>query len=119
MGVTRLIPPNSKAPAKLRIAAYCRITIRAAEQRSSLMAQKRYYEDHIKQNPIREFAGVYSDIGSGTRIKGRGRFKALLLACKHGKVDMILTKSAHRFARNTVDSLKMNRMLKRWNIGIF
>jgi len=83
------------------------------------MAQKRYYEDHIKQNPIREFAGVYSDIGSGTRIKGRGRFKALLLACKHGKVDMILTKSAHRFARNTVDSLKTNRMLKRWNIGIY
>ena len=101
------------------MAAYCRITTRAAEQRSSLMAQKSYYEDHIKQNPIREFAGIYSDIGSGTRIKGRGRFKALLMACKHGKIDMILTKSAHRFARNTVDSLKTNRMLKRRNICIY
>lgn len=98
MGVTRIIPPNSKAPAKLRVAAYCRISTRAVEQQSSLMAQERYYEDHIKQNPSWVFAGVYSDIGSGTRIKGRSRFKSLLSACKCGKIDMILTKSAHRFA---------------------
>lgn len=119
MGVTRIIPPNSKAPAKLRVAAYCRISTRAVEQQSSLMAQERYYEDHIKQNPSWVFAGVYSDIGSGTRIKGRSRFKSLLLACKHGKVDMILTKSAHRFARNTVDALKMIRTLKNRNIDIY
>ncbi len=119
MGTTRIIPLNSKNPPELRVAAYCRISTRAAEQRSSLMTQERYYEDHIKQNPSWVFAGVYSDIGSGTRIKGRNRFKALLSACKRGKIDMILTKSAHRFARNTVDALKTIRMLRRWNIDIY
>ena len=119
MGTTRIIPLNSKNPPELRVAAYCRISTRAAEQRSSLMTQERYYEDHIKQNPSWVFAGVYSDIGSGTRIKGRNRFKALLSACKRGKIDMILTKSAHRFARNTVDALKTIRMLRSRNIDIY
>ena len=119
MGTTRIIPLNSKNPPELRVAAYCRISTRAAEQRSSLMTQERYYEDHIKQNPSWVFVGVYSDIGSGTRIKGRNRFKALLSACKRGKIDMILTKSAHRFARNTVDALKTIRMLRRRNIDIY
>ena len=63
--------------------------------------------------------GIYSDIGSGTRIKGRSRFKALLSACKCGKLDMILTKSAHRFARNTVNALKTIRILKNRNIDIY
>ena len=113
------IIPNSKAPQKLRVAAYCRVSTRAAEQQSSLMAQEHYYEDYIKQNPSWVFAGVYSDIGSGTRIKGRSKFKSLLSACKRGRVDMILTKSAHRFARNTVDALKTIRMLRRRNIDIY
>jgi DNA invertase Pin-like site-specific DNA recombinase len=65
------------------------------------------------------FVGIYSDIGSGTRIKGRSRFKALLSACKCGKLDMILTKSAHRFARNTVNALKTIRILKNRNIDIY
>ena len=119
MGVTRLIPPNSKAPAKLRVAAYCRVSTQAAEQQSSLAAQERYYEEHIKQNPNWVFIDVYSDIGSGTRIKGRSRFKSLLSACKRGKIDMILTKSAHRFARNTVDALKTIQMLRRRSIDIY
>lgn len=119
MGTTRIIPPNSKTPPELRVAAYCRISTRAAEQRSSLMTQERYYEDHIKQNPNWVFAGVYSDIGSGIRIKGRNRFKALVSACKRDEIDMILTKSAHRFARNTVDALKTIRMLRRRNIDIY
>ena len=81
--------------------------------------QEQYYEKRIRQNPDWIFAGVYSDIGSGTRIKGRSRFKALLSACRRGKVDMILIKSAHRFARNTVDALKTIRMLRRRNIDIY
>jgi len=119
MSATRIIPPNSKAPQKLRVVAYCRVSTRAAEQQSSLMAQKHYYEDYIKQNPSWVFAGVYSDIGSGTRIKGRSKFKSLLSASKRGRVDMILTKSAHRLARNTVDTLKTIRMLRRQNIDIY
>ena len=78
--------------------------------------QEQYYEKHIKQNSdwvLREYILI-----SGTRIKGRNRFKALLSACRRGKVDMILTKSAHRFARNTVDALKTIRMLRRRNVDI-
>ena len=119
MSVARIIPPKSKIPPKLRVAAYCRISTRAGGQQSSLVAQKHYYEDHIKQNPSWIFVGVYSDIGSGTQIKGRSRFKALLSACNRGKIDMILTKSAHRFARNTVDALKTIRMLRNRNIDIY
>ena len=81
--------------------------------------QEQYYEKRIRQNPDWIFAGVYSDIGSGTRIKGRDRFKALLSACRRGKVDMILIKSAYRFARNTVDALKTIRMLRSRNIDIY
>lgn len=119
MGTTKIIPSKSKPQPKLRVAAYCRVSTRLAEQQSSLMAQEHYYESHIKQNPNWVFAGVYSDIGNGTRVKGRSRFKSLLSACRRGKIDMILTKSAHRFARNTVDALKAIRMLRRWNIDIY
>ncbi len=119
MGATRIIPPNSKAQPKLRVAAYCRISTQAIEQQSSLVAQEHYYEERIKQNPSWVFAGVYSDIGSGTRIKGRNRFKSLISACKRGKIDMILTKFAHRFARNTVDALKTIRMLRNRNVDIY
>lgn len=115
MAIARIVPPKCKAQPKLKVAA----STRAAEQQSSLMTQERYYENHIKQNPNWVFIDVYSDIGSGTRIKGRSRFKSLLSACKRGQIDMILTKSAHRFARNTVDALKTIRMLRRRNIDIY
>ena len=118
MGSTRIIAPKANFPSKLKVAAYCRVSTNAAEQLSSLAMQEQYYEKHIKQNPDWIFAGVYSDIGSGTRIKGRSRFKALLSACRRGRVDMILTKSAHRFERNTVDALKTIRMLRRRNVDI-
>ncbi len=118
MGTARIIPPKANFPSILKVAAYCRVSTNAAEQLSSLAMQEQYYEKHIKQNPDWIFAGVYSDIGSGTRVKGRSRFKALLSACRRGKVDMILTKSAHRFARNTVDALKTIRMLRSWKVDI-
>ena len=121
MGTVKMIPPkaNFSPKSKLRVAAYCRVSTNAAEQLSSLAMQEQYYEKHIKQNPDWIFVGVYSDVGSGTRIKGRSRFKALLSACRRVKVDMILTKSAHRFARNTVDALKTIRMLRHRNVDIY
>ncbi len=118
MGTARMIPPKANFPPKLKVAAYCRVSTNTAEQLSSLAMQEQYYEKHIKQNPDWIFAGVYSDIGSGTRRTGRSRFKVLLSACQRGKVDMILTKSAHRFARDTVDALKTIRMLRSWNVAI-
>ena len=119
MGTARMIPPKASFPPKLKVAAYCRVSTNAAEQLSSLAMQEQYYEKHIKQNPDWIFAGVYSDVGSGTRIKGRSGFKSLLSACGRGKADMILTKSAHRFARNTVDALKTIRMLRSRNVDIY
>lgn len=119
MAIARIIPPKYKAQPKLKVAAYCRVSTRATEQQSSLTAQERYYEEHIKQNPNWVFIDVYFDIGSGTRIKGRSKFKSLLLACKRGQIDTIFTKSAHRFARNTVDALKTIRMLRKRSIDIY
>jgi len=78
-----------------------------------------YYEERIKANPNWQFAGIYSDTGSGTTVKGRKRFNALLSACRRGKVDMILIKSAQRFVRNTLDALKTIRMLRRWKVDIY
>ncbi|NBI84248.1 recombinase family protein, partial [Clostridiaceae bacterium] len=57
--------------------------------------------------------------GCSTTIKGHRRFNALISACRRGKVDMILVKSAHRFARNTVGALKIIRMLHRWKVDIY
>ena len=66
MGTARIMPPKVNIPSKLKVAAYCRVSTKVAEQQSSLITQERYYEAHIKQNPNWIFAGVYSDIGSGT-----------------------------------------------------
>ena len=119
MATVKEIPLRKKEPSLKKVAAYCRVSTSAQDQLDSLAAQERYYEDRIKANANWQFAGIYSDVGSGTTIKGRKRFNALLSACRRGKVDMILIKSASRFARNTVDALKTTRMLHRWNVDIY
>ncbi len=73
----------------------------------------------IKNHLYWSFAGVYSDIGSGTRVKKRSGLRSMLYACRRGKIDMILVKSAQRFARNTTDGLKVIRMLRNKNIDIY
>ncbi len=90
-----------------------------ANELDSLSAQERYYEKRIKAKPNWKFAGIYSDIGSGITIKRRKRFHALVSACRFGKVDMVLIKSAHQLARNTVDALETIRMLRRWKVSIY
>ena len=84
-----------------------------------MAAQERYYEDRIRANPNWQFAGVYSDVGSGTTVKGRKQFNALISASRRGKIDMVLIKSASRFARNTVDALNIIRMLRQWKVDIY
>ena len=84
-----------------------------------MTSQEQYYKEQIDANPSWPFAGIYSDVGSGTTVKGRKRLNALISACRRVKVDMILIKSASRFARNTVDALKTIRMLRRWNVDIY
>lgn len=94
------------------MAAYCRVSTKARDQLDRLAAQEQYYEERIKTNLSCQFAGNYSDVGSGTTIKGQKRLNALISACGRGKVDMVLIKSASRFARNTVDAPKTICMLR-------
>lgn len=116
--VKKILPQIKKLPLK-KVAAYCRVSTKVQEQLDSLAAQERYYEDKIRANPNWQFAGVYSDVGSGTTVKSRKRFNALISASRRGKIDMVLIKSASRFARNTVDALKIIRMLRRWKVDIY
>ncbi len=104
-------------PKKRKVAAYCRVSKDTLNLINSFDAQVSYYSDKIHQNKDWEFAGIYSDEAiSGTRISMRDGFKQMVSDCEKGKIDLILTKSASRFARNTVDTLETTRHLK--NIGV-
>ncbi|WP_304635134.1 recombinase family protein, partial [uncultured Oscillibacter sp.] len=98
---------------KQRVAAYCRVSTGSEEQLTSYTAQKAYFTQKIGENPDWEMAGIFADKGiTGTSMKKRTEFKRMIAACKRGRIDLILTKSLSRFARNTVDSLEMVRMLR-------
>lgn len=104
----------------LRVAAYCRVSTDTNDQIESYKAQKAYYSDVIARNPNWRFADIYADEGiTGTLVKKRDNFKRMIRDCKKGKIDLILTKSVARFARNTVDSLRYVRQLKAQGIGVY
>ena len=103
----------------LRAAAYCRVSTNTEEQLNSYEAQKAYYTQKIAENPNWELAGIFADEGiSGTSLKKRKEFNRMIAACKRGRIDLILTKSLSRFARNTLDCLETVRMLKANGIGV-
>ena len=103
----------------MRVAAYCRVSTDSEEQLNSYETQKAYYTQLIADNPNWDDAGIYADEGiSGTDMRKRDAFNRMIAACKRGRIDMILTKSLSRFARNTVDCLDTIRMLKARNIGV-
>ena len=104
---------------KLRVAAYCRVSTDSEEQLNSYYAQKNYYTQLISENPNWEMAGIFADEGiSGVSMKNRTDFNRMIGACKRGRINLILTKSISRFARNTVDCLDTVRKLKAMNIGV-
>ena len=105
---------------QLNVAAYCRVSTDSEDQLQSYEAQVKYYTDHICKNPKWHFVGIYADEGiTGTLVNKRERFKDMIKDCEKGKIDLILTKSVSRFARNTVDSLNYVRKLKAMGIGVF
>ena len=105
---------------KHRVAAYCRVSTDSDEQATSYETQVEHYTSYIKKNPEWEFAGIFSDDGiSGTYTKKREGFNKMIDECMDGKIDMIITKSISRFARNTLDCLKFIRQLKEKNIPVF
>ncbi len=106
--------------AKLRVCAYCRVSTDTEEQLNSFDAQVKHYTTYIKSNPAWEFVGIYADEGiSATNTKKRVEFNRMIEHCLEGKIDMVITKSISRFARNTVDCLSFVRKLKEHNIAVF
>lgn len=117
--ITKLETKNIELPKLKRVAAYARVSVERGRTLHSYSAQVSYYNELIQKNPEWEFAGVYSDLGiSGTGIEKRNDFKRLLQDCEEGKIDIILTKSISRFARNTVDLLNVVRHLKELGIEV-
>lgn len=101
------------------MAAYCRVSTDHLEQLSSYEAQVRYYTNYIENHPDYEWAGIYADEGiSATNTKKREQFNKMIKDCKAGKIDVIITKSISRFARNTLDCLNYVRQLKDLGVGI-
>ena len=116
------IEPSAARPskAKIRVAAYCRVSTGTEDQLLSLETQKSHYEDLISSNPDWVFAGLYYDEGiSGTSKEKRPALQQMIADCKAGKIDRILTKSLSRFARNTTDCLELTRKLLDLGITIY
>ena len=123
-----VIPPSinpmthlTNAPLyKLRVAAYARVSTDSDEQFTSYEAQIDYYTQYIQRNPEWTFVKVYTDEGiSGTNTKHRAGFNEMIEDALAGKIDLIVTKSVSRFARNTVDSLVTIRKLKEKGVQVY
>lgn len=112
-------PKVPQMPARKRVAAYARVSMESERLQHSLSAQVSYYSSLIQQNPAWEYAGVYADDGiTGTKTNDRAEFNRMITDCEAGKIDIILTKSISRFARNTVDLLNAVRHLKELGISV-
>ena len=108
-----------KAAKCLKVAAYCRVSTDDKEQKTSYEAQIQYYTDKINKNPEWQMAGIFADEGiTGTQAKKLPEFLKMIRLCRQGKIDVILTKSLSRFARNTVDSLNYIRELRLLGIAV-
>lgn len=102
-----------------RVAVYCRVSCNSDEQKNSLQAQQEYYGKAVIKNENCLLVGIYADIASGVNKKKRIQFNKLIKDCKKGKIDIIVTKSISRFARNTLDFLEVISMLKELNVDVY
>ncbi|AGA68900.1 site-specific recombinase, DNA invertase Pin [Desulfitobacterium dichloroeliminans LMG P-21439] len=105
---------------KKRVCAYCRVSTDSREQQNSFTAQLEYYTTLIENKEDWQFSGIYADEArSGTKLAKRDDFLRMLKDCEDGKIDMIITKSLTRFARNTVDSIEAIRRLKALGVAVY
>jgi len=105
---------------KRRVAGYARVSTEQEEQQTSYAAQVDYYTKYIKKHGEWEFVKVYTDEGiSGTSTKKREGFQQMIADALNGKINLIITKSVSRFARNTVDSLTTVRKLKEKGVEVY
>ena len=128
MGTVMVIPAKAKTGTvtetgeirKKRVAAYCRVSTDSDEQETSYDIQVEHYREYINRHPGWELVGIYADDGiSGTNTKKREEFNRLIEDCMAGKIDMVVTKSISRFARNTLDCLSYIKQLKDKNIPVY
>ena len=111
--------PSQTARRQLRVAAYCRVSTDDEEQLTSYEAQQNYYTDKIMTNHEWTMAGIFADEGiTGTSARKRPEFLKMIRQCRQKKIDVVLTKSISRFARNTVDCLHYIRLLKELGIAV-
>ena len=102
-----------------RVAAYCRVSTDSKDQLESYKSQVDYYTNLIKNNKNWTLASIYADEATtGTTATKRADFMRLISDCQNGAIDMIITKSISRFARNTLDTLKYARLLKENNVSV-
>jgi site-specific DNA recombinase len=114
------IENETRKTRKTRVAAYCRVSTGSDEQLVSLEAQKQHYTEMIKSNPKWTSAGMYFDEGiTGTKKDKRPALMRMISDCENGKIDLIVTKSISRFARNTTDCLELVRKLAEMGVYIF
>ncbi len=111
---------RNDAVAKRKTAGYARVSTDSEEQLTSYEAQVDYYTNYIKSRPEWEFVNVYTDEGiSATDTRHRDGFNKMVQDALDGKIDLIVTKSVSRFARNTVDSLTTVRKLKEKGVEVY
>lgn len=115
----KVIQPIAQEKKKLRVCAYARVSTDSQKQEDSLENQTSTYERIIQSNPEYEFVGVYADQGISGFCENRPAFQEMIEKAKSGGIDLIITKSISRFARNTVTVLKVARELKEADVGIF
>lgn len=111
---------NRELHTQLRVAPYCRVSTDSEEQAKSYKNQLQYYTNLVNEKKEWSLVGIYADEAiSGTRDDKRDDFLRMIQDCKNGLIDMIITKSISRFARNTVDTLRYVRMLKEIGVAVF
>lgn len=117
--IEKIEPTIPRILRKKRVAAYARVSMETDRLNHSLSAQISYYSELIQKNQEWEYAGVYADsFISGTSIDKRAEFQRMIADCESGDIDIILTKSISRFARNTVDLLTTVRRLKALSVEV-
>ncbi|MEA4986957.1 MAG: recombinase family protein [Anaerovorax sp.] len=104
---------------KKRVCAYCRVSTDSAKQHTSYAAQTKYYKEYIESQAEWKFVGIFADESSGTKVKNRDEFQRMVTECEKENIDLIITKSITRFARNTIDSIETIRMLKSFGIAVY
>ena len=108
---------NNAHSGKLRVAAYCRVSTDMEDQRTSFEGQVKHYTELIAANPEWELAGIFADEGiTGTSAEKRPEFQRMMRECEAGSIDLVLTKSISRFARNTLECLTYVRHMN--NLGV-